>query len=59
MGVAAQFEFVAMTTKDYGSNFYIRIVSAQPPYASYPDDLQVPFTEPGDLLSNDIGIGLI
>merc|ERR1712019_45009 len=50
---------VAITTKEYGSNFYIRIVSASPPFAEYPDDLHVPFTDPSDLLSTEVGIEIL
>merc|ERR1712232_1108480 len=44
--------------KQYGRNFYMRVVSACPPHAPWPDDLQVPFTDISDLMSQHVGIGL-
>mmetsp|Transcript_59222 Transcript_59222/g.183919 ORF Transcript_59222/g.183919 Transcript_59222/m.183919 type:complete len:496 (-) Transcript_59222:113-1600(-) len=41
---------VSELSEDYGRAFHRRIVNARPPHASWPNDLQVPFTEYSDMV---------
>lgn len=50
---------VGNLTRHYGKMFHKRIPAAVPPHAPWPNDLVVPFTEPSDLLSQEVGIGLL
>eukprot|EP00403_Amphidinium_massartii_P004175 CAMPEP_0178379514 /NCGR_PEP_ID=MMETSP0689_2-20121128/4981_1 /TAXON_ID=160604 /ORGANISM="Amphidinium massartii, Strain CS-259" /LENGTH=1176 /DNA_ID=CAMNT_0019999617 /DNA_START=19 /DNA_END=3552 /DNA_ORIENTATION=- len=50
---------VSMMIKQYGRNFHLRIISSSPPFAAWPDDLHVPFTDMVDLVSKDVGMGLL
>merc|ERR1712079_596830 len=50
---------VGNLTRHYGRMFHLRIPAAVPPHAPWPNDLSVPFTEPSDLLSQEVGIGLL
>mmetsp|Transcript_38841 Transcript_38841/g.91404 ORF Transcript_38841/g.91404 Transcript_38841/m.91404 type:complete len:972 (+) Transcript_38841:112-3027(+) len=45
--------------KHYGRSYHQRILSAVPPYARWPTDLRVPFTEVSDLLGPHVGIGML
>jgi len=38
-------------TNEYGKEFHRRLIEAKPPHASYPTDLEVPFTEFGDIVA--------
>lgn len=59
LGIASQHETVARSTLEYATNYFARITSAMPPHADWPTDLYVPFTEASDLLSHDVGLGLL
>jgi len=43
----------------YGRNYHVRIVASEPPHADFPTDLQVPFTDPSDLFSRHVSIGIL
>jgi len=57
--VALRRHVTGKITRDYCKNFHVRIVSARPPHAPWPDDLHVPFTDAGELFSQQVGIGLL
>jgi len=59
MAVCCKKLVVALMIKQYGRNFHLRIISSSPPFAEWPDDLQVPYTEMVDLVSKDVGMGLL
>lgn len=59
LGLLPRHQSIAHTTRYYGRAFHLRIVAAMPPHAHFPSDLHVPFTDPSDLLSGDIGLGLL
>mmetsp|Transcript_32711 Transcript_32711/g.59424 ORF Transcript_32711/g.59424 Transcript_32711/m.59424 type:complete len:336 (+) Transcript_32711:1-1008(+) len=50
---------IASATKNYCINYHTRIISAIPPHASWPTDLYVPYTDFSDMLSQDVGLGLL
>jgi len=43
----------------YGRNYHVRIVAAVPPHADWPTDLNVPFTDPSDLFSRHVSLGIL
>eukprot|EP00403_Amphidinium_massartii_P003851 CAMPEP_0178383250 /NCGR_PEP_ID=MMETSP0689_2-20121128/6906_1 /TAXON_ID=160604 /ORGANISM="Amphidinium massartii, Strain CS-259" /LENGTH=1092 /DNA_ID=CAMNT_0020003467 /DNA_START=104 /DNA_END=3382 /DNA_ORIENTATION=+ len=43
----------------YARNYHVRIVASMPPHAEYPNDLHVPFTDPSDLFSRHVSIGIL
>jgi len=45
--------------KHYGRSFHQRILCAVPPFARWPTDLSVPFTDVSDLLGPHVGIGML
>mmetsp|Transcript_46267 Transcript_46267/g.103720 ORF Transcript_46267/g.103720 Transcript_46267/m.103720 type:complete len:501 (-) Transcript_46267:97-1599(-) len=45
--------------KHYGRSYHQRVLSAVPPYARWPTDLKVPFTDISDLLGPHVGIGML
>eukprot|EP00971_Amphidinium_carterae_P075004 1482389-Amphidinium_carterae.1 len=40
-------------TRQYGRAFHLRVTLARPPYSGWPNDLEVPHTDPSDLLEQD------
>mmetsp|Transcript_52496 Transcript_52496/g.122841 ORF Transcript_52496/g.122841 Transcript_52496/m.122841 type:complete len:1239 (-) Transcript_52496:33-3749(-) len=46
-------------TRQYGRAFHLRVTLARPPYSGWPNDLEVPHTDPSDLLEQDIGLELL
>uniref|UniRef100_A0A7S4R8W6 Ion transport domain-containing protein n=1 Tax=Alexandrium monilatum TaxID=311494 RepID=A0A7S4R8W6_9DINO len=50
---------VATVTADYCRSFHVRIGAAVPPHAPWPNDLEVPFTHPRDLLASHVDVGLL
>jgi len=57
--VLRQHEAVRGMTAFYARSFHVRIVSAVPPHAPFPDDVSIPFTAATDLLSQKVGLGLL
>jgi len=52
---------VTEIAKQYGRQFHLRIISAIPPHAHWPSDLEVPFTGghyANDLITHEVGLGL-
>jgi len=49
---------IDFSMRKYGCNYYERIISAQPPHTPWPSDIFVAYTDIGDLLPPDVGIGL-
>mmetsp|Transcript_21668 Transcript_21668/g.50657 ORF Transcript_21668/g.50657 Transcript_21668/m.50657 type:complete len:1048 (-) Transcript_21668:163-3306(-) len=45
--------------QQYARNYHMRLTTAVPPQAPWPSDLDVPCTDPGDLLSHHVGLGLL
>mmetsp|Transcript_59979 Transcript_59979/g.111243 ORF Transcript_59979/g.111243 Transcript_59979/m.111243 type:complete len:949 (-) Transcript_59979:65-2911(-) len=45
--------------KSYGRSYHQRILSAVPPYAPWPTDIRIAFTEVSDLLGPHVGIGML
>jgi len=50
-----KFPLIHHITKQYGRAFHLRITLARPPYSGWPNDLEVPHTDPSDLLGQEIG----
>jgi len=50
---------VSYVTRFYGRAYHFRLIAAKPPYCSWPNDLRVPNTEASDLMSADVGLGLL
>jgi len=46
-------------TVDYARAFHVRLVTSEPPYAPFPTDLKVAFTDGNELLGQAIGLGMI
>jgi len=52
---------VSEIAKQYGRQFHLRIISAVPPHAPWPSDVEVPFTQgayANDLITHEVGLGL-
>jgi len=43
----------------YGRQFYLRLITAMPPFTSWPSDLHVPDTDVGNLVGIGVGLGLL
>jgi len=52
-------KMVSMVTRSYARSFYLRLTTACPPHSDWPTDLGLPFTSAADLLSKDVGVGLL
>jgi len=50
---------IKTVTMTYAKNYHQRVVMSSPPNSHWPSDLQVPFTEPTDLLSSDSEMQLL
>jgi len=57
--VVAKSDPVHYIMKSYGNNFHLRVIASVPPYAPWPSDIRVPFTELSELMAADIGVGLL
>jgi len=50
---------IETTTVTYAKRFHERVTLSIPPFAAWPNDLHVPFTETSDLLSKDVELNLL
>lgn len=50
---------IAGMTTQWAQQFHLRLISAEPPLADWPDDLTVPDTASSDLMSKEVGLGLL
>jgi len=59
LGVLPRHPLVGYMTKCYGQAFHIRIAGACPPHSCWPNDLHIPYTDASDMISKDVGMGLL
>jgi len=59
-GLLKQFRLLLPMTLEYGRSYHARVVAASPPFAPhFPDDVEVPHCRPGELISMEVGMGLL
>jgi len=51
--------FACQMMKHYGRSYHMRVTSAMPPFADWPTDVAVPYTEMSDLVGAEVSIGML
>jgi len=59
IGLLPSYPLIGHITRQYGRAFHMRITCARPPFSRWPNDVEVPHTNPSDLLEQDIGLELL
>merc|ERR1719362_268114 len=58
--VVSKYPEVGAETAQYAMNFHLRMATAKPPHAVWPDDVEVqPLMDANELLTEHVGIGLL
>jgi len=59
VNMLSRFPPVGYLTRSYARAFHVRVVSAKPPFSSWPNDLKIPHTDASDLMSPDVGVDML